>query len=147
MADEALRRLKAPTKLREKVIFLIEHHMESWEPDKRLIRRRLGKYGTETVQELLSLQDADFGSKGVCTDTTNLPQIHELLQEVLAEDACFSLKDLAVNGKDLLNAGFPSCPGLGNLLSYLLQQVQDEIIPNEKSPLLKEAQQVRNRFF
>ncbi len=147
IADAALHRLKAPTKLREQVVFLIEHHMTQWEPDKRLIRRRLGKYGAETVQQLLSLQDADFHSKGVNSDTTNLPQIRELLQEVLTEDACFSLKDLALTGNDLLRAGFSPCPAMGQLLSYLLRQVQDEVLPNEEEALLKEAMQVKNRFF
>lgn len=146
IADQVLQRLKAPTKLREQVVFLIAHHMDDWEPDKKLIRRRLGKYGAETVQLLLSLQQADFGSKGVCSDVTNLPQVCEVLQEVLEEEACFSLKDLAVTGRDLLSAGFAPGPGLGKLLTYLLQQVQDERIPNEKAPLLEEAQHVKSQF-
>ena len=50
MADEILRRLKAPNALREQVVFLIERHMLPLEPDRKLLRRRLGKFGVENCQ-------------------------------------------------------------------------------------------------
>ncbi len=148
IADGVLRRLKAPTKLREQAVFLIDHHMLSWAPDKRLLRRRLGKYGAENVSNLLILQRADFCSKGtqVSTEGTELPRIQALLQQVLAEDACLCIKDLAVNGRDLMNIGFPACPGLGKCLNWLLRQVQDELLPNTREALLSAAAQNRDMF-
>jgi tRNA nucleotidyltransferase (CCA-adding enzyme) len=65
MADEILRRLKAPTALREQVVLLIGQHMTILEPDKKILRRRLGAWGEETVRHLLALQNADFYNKGV----------------------------------------------------------------------------------
>ena len=55
--------MKAPTALRQQVTELIGQHMTKLEPDKKLLRRRLGKLGQERLQQLL-LQEADMGSKG-----------------------------------------------------------------------------------
>ena len=143
MADQILHRLKAPTALRERVVFLVEHHMLPLEPDKRILRRRLGKYGVDAVYQLLALQEADFSSKGTGKpeDGEIFPQVRRLLDEILSEDACLSVRDLAVNGSDLLDLGFAPDPKLGQCLEHLLEQVQNELIPNEKDILLQSAKQ------
>ena len=139
MANNILNRLKAPTALRERVVFLIRHHMTPFEPDKRLLRRRLGKWGEDAVYALLALQKADFCSKGTTGDQADFGQIAALLAELKAEDACLTLKDLAVTGSDLIALGFAPGPGIGACLAGLLSQVQDEVLPNTKEALLSEA--------
>ena len=138
MADRILLRLKAPAALRQQVTELIGLHMTKLEPDKKLLRRRLGKLGQEQLERVLLLQEADMGSKGTGKpeEMEQFPQIRALLEEVLAEDACFSIKDLAVNGWDLQQAGFAPGPEIGKCLSWLLGQVQDETAPNEWQALL-----------
>ena len=64
-----------------------------------------------------------------------------LTGEILREDACFSIKDLAVNGWDLQQLGFPAGPAIGKTLSRLLEQVQDEKLPNDKEALLQAAKE------
>jgi hypothetical protein len=48
---------------------------------------------------------------------------------------CLRVQDLKVDGRDLLDLGFPAGKILGACLEYLLEQVQDEQIPNEKDAL------------
>ena len=149
MADTVLTRLKAPTALREQVVLLIAQHMTQLLPDKRLLRRRLSQHGEETVRQMLALQQADFGSKGTGTpqEEAIFPQIEAILEELLAEDACLKLKDLAVNGKDLMESGFSAGPKIGKCLQYLLDQVLDEKLPNEKASLLTAAKEyLENKF-
>jgi tRNA nucleotidyltransferase (CCA-adding enzyme) len=134
-ADALLANLKAPNALRERVVFLIDHHMTEFTPDKKLLRKRLGKYGVEATLQLLLLQEADFGGKGTKEETTMFSEIRRLLDEVLAEDACLRVQDLKVDGRDLMAIGFPPGKMLGNCLACLLEQVQDEQIPNEKDAL------------
>ena len=137
MADAILRRLKAPTALREEVMLLIRQHMTKLEPDKRVLRRYLSKLGMQTVRKLLQLQKADMASKG----TSDLPQMEQfsvlygLLSEIEGENACLSLKDLAVKGDDLMALGF-SGKEIGAHLNMLLEQVMEEKLPNEKDMLL-----------
>ena len=143
IADSVLRRLKAPTALREQVVFLIDHHMTPMEPDKRILRRRLGRYGIENTRLLLTLQEADMGSKGtgITTGMEQFPLLRRLVDELLDEDACLTVKDLAVDGRDLLALGFAPGPKMGQCLNALLTLVQDDVLSNDKEPLLTKAKE------
>ena len=136
IADAILRLLKAPTALREQVVFLIDKHMARLEPDRKLLRRRLAQYGPEAVADLLALQWADFTSKGVSGECPDFSRIDDLLTEIHEENACLSLKDLAVNGHDLMALGLRG-RAVGEALNGLLEKVLDEELPNEREALLK----------
>ena len=144
-ADAILRRLKAPTALREQVVLLIEQHMTPLTPDRKLLRRRLSALGADTLHRLLILQEADWGGKGTdeIRENGDFAEIRRILEEIEAEDACLSLKDLAVNGHDLMAAGFTG-PAIGKILNRLLALVLDEQLPNEKNALLQAAAQEVN---
>lgn len=145
MADQILHRLKAPTALREQVVFLIHYHMTPLPPDKHILRRRLGKYGEDQVRMLLALQKADFCSKGVGDREEGIvfAQVEALLDEIIQEKDCLTIRDLAVNGKDLMELGFAPDPQLGACLDHLLAQVQEDLLPNEKEALLAAAGQFK----
>ena len=144
MADGILLRLKAPSALRQQVTELIGLHMTKLEPDKKLLRRRLGKLGQERLEQLLLLQEADMGSKGTGKpeEMAQFSVLRDLLREILTEDACFSIKDLAIDGWDLQQAGFAPGPDIGRCLHWLLGQVQDEVLPNQSAALLAAAKEI-----
>ena len=145
MADAILRRLKAPTALREQVVMLIAQHMTPLTPDKKLLRRRLSNLGRDMLHHLLTFQEADWGGKGTdeVRENGDFDEIRAILAEIEAEDACLSLKDLAVNGHDLMAAGITG-PAIGKTLNRLLNLVLDEQLPNEKHALLEAATQEVN---
>ena len=130
--------MKAPTALRQQVSELVGLHMTPLEPDKKLLRRRLGKLGQEQLVCLLQLQEADIGNKDHET-SDKFTVLRTLLAEILEEDACLNIKDLAVNGWDLQQIGFPASPKIGKCLQWLLDRVLDEALPNEKAVLLTAA--------
>ena len=142
MAEAVLRRLKAPTALREQVKQLIGLHMTRLEPEKKRLRRMLNRLGTDTVLRLLDLQEADMGSKGTGTaeEMGQFAPVRELLAEILAEDSCLSLKDLAVNGSDLMALGY-SGREIGRELDRLLELVLEETLPNTREALLAAAKE------
>ena len=137
MADEILHRLKAPTALREEVIFLISRHMNRPEADKKLLRRHLSRWGEENLRTLLQLQAADIGGKGVNEESFDFPEMHRIVDELVAENSCLTLKDLAINGHDLMALGITG-KEIGVHLNRLLSLVLDEEIKNEKAALLAE---------
>ena len=139
MANEILLRLKAPTALREQVVFLISQHMTPLEAEKPLLRRRLGQYGEALLRQLLLLQKADFCSKGTEEEAPDFQLVKDMIGQILQEQACLTVKDLAVGGNDLMDLGVAPGPELGACLNHLLEQVQTEQLPNEKEPLLAEA--------
>ena len=137
IADGILRRLKAPTALREEVVTLIGRHMTRLQPDRKFLRRQVSKFGFALVETELSLQEADMGSKGTGEDdgSSLFAEVRGILGELKAEDACLNLKDLAVNGNDLMALGFHG-KEIGSCLNFLLEQVIEEQLPNEKTALL-----------
>ena len=144
IADGILRRLKAPTALREEVVTLIGRHMTRLQPDRKFLHRQVSKFGFALVEAELSLQEADMGSKGTGEDdgSSLFAEVRGILGELKAEDACLNLKDLAVNGNDLMALGFHG-KEIGSCLNFLLEQVIEEQLPNEKTALLAFAAERR----
>jgi len=137
MADGVLRRLKAPTQLRERVVLLIDKHMVWLEVSKRAIRRWISRLGKETMEQLMILQAADTGGKGTEDPAENpyFSGIRAIMDQIEAEHACLTLKDLAVNGHDLMALGLQG-KAIGENLNKLLNLVLEEEVPNEKEALL-----------
>jgi len=143
MADAILRRLKSPDALRQQVVLLIDQHMLWLEPEKKPLRRQIGRLGLETVYQILSLQLADNSNKGTAKSGENEKylRILEVLKEIQAEGGCFGLKDLAVNDKDLMQIGF-SGQAVSTIRNWLLDQVLEGTLPNERTVLLAWAKGV-----
>ncbi len=134
LAGEILLRLKAPTALRQQVVALVELHMTQIPAEKKAVRRFLSRHGEKTLRQLLLLQQADQGSKAPA-DTDYFAQTEALCREITAENDCLSLKNLAVNGHDLMALGYQG-PEVGAALNGLLEAVLDDRVSNEKTALL-----------
>ena len=145
IADRVLLRLKAPTRLREDVTELIGLHMTKIEPEKKVVRRWLSRLGPQTIEQLLTLQQADMGSKGTGKpgEMDQFSQLRDLISEIKAENAFLSLKDLAINGHDLMALGYAG-KEIGAELNRLLEQVLDEQLPNCREELLEAAKKKEN---
>ena len=137
MADAILLRLKAPTALRQQVTLLVKQHMTKIPPEPKPVRRWLSRLGSKTLTQLLQLQEADMGSKGTGkpSELAQFDALRALIAHIEAENACLSIKDLAINGHDLIKLGY-SGPEIGAALQFLLDLVLDERVENEKSALL-----------
>ena len=142
MADTILRRLKAPTALREEVVRLCELHMTLIQPEKKIVRRWLGKLGPDLMEKLLTFQEADMLGKGIPEgdELDQFPKLRNLIAKIQADNACFSLKDLAVRGGDLMAMGYTG-KEIGARLNRLLELVMEETLPNEKEALLTWAKE------
>ena len=77
-----------------------------------------------------------MGGKSAACEDGELARITALMAEIQAENACLSLKDLAVTGHDLMALGFTG-PAIGKALHALLDAVLEEKVENEKPALLK----------
>ena len=107
------------------------------------MRRMLAEFGEETVRDLFLLRAADRMGKGTETEADvrcTLDASTALLEQVLAKERCFSLRDLAIGGEELLALGMEPGPRLGRTLQHLLSQVIEENLPNEPGALVDYAQ-------
>ena len=145
LADRMLRRLRCATDFRETVVRLVEWHDRDIPRTDRAIRRALRILGEEDLRRLILVKRGDnFGQAPAYWDRQReLDRAEEILDRLLAEDACFSLKQLAVRGGDLLALGL-SGPAVGEALEDLLGKVMDGALPNDREALLAYARRVRD---
>ena len=144
LAEQVLLRLKAPTRLRCQVVELIGAHMTRLQPEKKLLRRQLSRLGWEQLERELELQQADMSSKGTAEpgDLEIFQEIRRMLEEIRREDSCLKVTDLAVNGEDLMALGYQGRQ-IGERLHWLLEQVLEETLPNDRQTLLLAAKEKR----
>ena len=138
MAEEILRRLRLPRRDTERIVLLIREHMRQIAPTEKSVGRALHRLGPEALEQQLAVQRADRLATGT-GDTELLDQLQELLEKLLAEERCFTLRQLAVNGRDLMALGLAG-PAVGRMLQQLLAQVLDGTLPNDHAALLDAAQ-------
>ena len=132
MAREVLLRLKAPGAMVQTVPTLIANHMLRLDPDRKQLRRQIRRLGFDAMEKLLDLQEADMTSKGTGEEEGRnfFPQIRALLMQIRAEEDVLAVKDLAVNGNDLLALGLRG-KQIGQALDIVLGAVIDERLENE----------------
>lgn len=147
IAEQALRQLRLDNDTIRQVVTLVTYHDVPLEPTRACVRRWLNRLGEPVLRRLLLLKRADnLGQAPAYQDRQLLlDQFEALLQQVIEDSLCFSLKNLAVKGDDLIEIGVPSGPELGNLLSRLLTEVLEDRCPNERGALLSLANRWRKR--
>lgn len=142
LTTNALIQLRYSNKFRETVVELVENHAVEFTPSKNCARRLLNKFGEEQVKRLLKLRECDNRAHSHLAYPRFEKSLgfRKCLNEVIAENSAFSLKQLAVNGKDLMANGFEPGPEMGAILKKLLNEVM-EGCPNEKDVLLQKAKE------
>lgn len=137
LAETALERLRLDRATREQTLTLIARHDLPVEPTRKWIGRWLSRLGHETFFALMSLKRADGLACAVPDGTREQirRRAETLARELLSQQACLSLRDLAVNGRDALAAGLCG-PAVGAALRELLEQVAQGELANDRSVLL-----------
>lgn len=141
-AGAIMERLRFDHRSREIILTLVARHDAPMTLDEKCVRRHLARYGEEVVRLLLEVKRADNLAQAP-TYWDRLEQVdqwQQLLEKVLADEACFSLKQLAVKGGDITALGAAG-PQVGRILRRLLELVIDEQLPNDRGVLLDYARE------
>lgn len=108
MAKEILKRLKFDNDTMRRVTTLIKWHDDTPPLEPRAIRRAISRIGLEQYPALFAVKRADTMGKNQYQRAEKLAYIEgyqKLYEEILEKQQCLTLKDLAVTGKDLIEAG------------------------------------------
>lgn len=95
------------------------------------LRKQIVQIGTDIFPRLIKLKiimDEE--------EKTNIEKIKEKYQEIIEAGDCLSIRDLKVNGRDLIQAGIKPGKGLGETLEKLLDLVLEEPGRNNREYLL-----------
>lgn len=140
MTDAIMRRLKFDNDTREKVVQLVYYHDATFEVGKKYVRRWLNKIGVNQFKRLLVLRRADImGQSELNRDERlqKLDAINNCLEEVLSEKSAFSIKDLEIDGKDVMKyMMMDECPEVGYWLKHILNMVMDGQLQNNREDLI-----------
>lgn len=145
MAGEILRRLRLPAALTDEVTKLILYHDYRCEPSARAVKRLLQKVGEDAAQKLVLVRYADANAQSPYKKEEKIKLIEAYRAElfrVLEQKECYCLKDMDINGKDLIEAGISPGREIGRVLSLLLDEVIDGKTENKNALLLKRAEEL-----
>ena len=140
LADGMLRALKFDNRTREGVVTLVKYHDVPLPPQDHAVRRWLNRLGPEAFFRLLEVKRADAAGQPyekVKGRLEELEALRAMAEEIVARSRCFALKDLAVNGRDVIAAGIAPGPEVGRVLNGLLERVLSGEAPNEREALLE----------
>lgn len=140
ISRDILTRMKYDKNTIDEVEKLIKYHDMIIEKDFVFIKRWLGKLGVITFKKLLRLKRADNLAQAdfVIDDRLrDLDEICKMVDQIQWEEQCFDLKDLDINGKDLIKSGFTQGKTIGSILNILLEAVISEAVDNKKELLLQ----------
>lgn len=138
MAENILRRIKYDNVTIADVCQLVKYHDHQIENSDKIIKRMLRRLGEEGFFDLIDIKRADnFGQSEEFRYRQEI--LHELESRairILDEKACFSLKDMAIKGSDLIELGMVQGPEIGELLEMLLDKVISGKIKNDRQELI-----------
>ena len=133
------RLLLAPA-FRDRVLALVLRHDDLIEPNPRAVKRMLVKLGgdVELFRALCDLKRADALSQAPhCAHrAAHADELKAILDKIIEADEAFSLKQLAINGRDIMALGVKPGPRVGKALESTLAAVIEGQIPNEREALL-----------
>ena len=152
MAKCILNNLKYSKVDTEIILWLIKNHdiQISIKNPKRSVKKlmsRLPIFLTEDEQldlftKLCQLRDADRADHQNLGEFVSSMGLISLYHEIIADQECFSLKQLAVSGKELLTLGFQG-PAVGKTLNTLLAKVITGELVNNQALLLTAAKKMK----
>lgn len=141
MAGAILRRLKFDNDTRVRVCKLVQWHDDNPVLEERIVRRAVSRIGTEQYPALFAVKRADILAQSEYRKEEKLAYVNgyeSMYRAILAQEQCLTIKDLAVNGSDLIAAGMKPGKEIGEVLKHLLDEVLEHPELNTKEKLLEQ---------
>lgn len=142
LAERVLDRLRFDNKTKSEVLELVLYHDSDIVPTHKTVRRWLNKIGETRLRQLILVKIADASAHKKGTFEKRIKRymfLQSIIDEVIEQDQCFKLRDLAVNGEDLMDIGYTQGKELGDTLRRLLSLVIEGKVENDRDKLLEIA--------
>ena len=121
------------------------HHDDRPATTSSSVRRAANRIGADLFPLYLNVCRADILAQTKETQESKLQNLSEIIsiyEQILEKQQCFTLKQLAVTGRDLIAEGIPAGPRLGEILEKLLEEVLEEPEKNEREWLMSRALEI-----
>ncbi len=147
ICKDILKRLKFDNYTLDRVCRLVKWHGLKYHPNEISVRRALNRVGRDLFEDFIKVQRADILAKSPIVVHGKLAILEEkeaIYRRVIERGDCFEVKMLAVNGRDLIQAGIKPGPLLGAVLERLVEWVIDDPERNIKELLLEKADEIKD---
>jgi tRNA nucleotidyltransferase (CCA-adding enzyme) len=143
MAKKILLRLKSDMATLENVVTLVRVHDHTFPTTRPGMRRFIGRLGMPIIEQLFEVKKADQAAQSDHEQEKKRAELRAaalLIEDLLDEPPAFTVKDLAIGGRELIALGIKPSPAMGELLERLLAEVQDEKLENTREALTLRVQ-------
>ncbi len=140
IAKQVLRRLKFDNATIQTVVKLVTYHDYRFKVHPKNVRKAIYKVGEALFEDYLKVQSADIRAQHpnlIEERIIKINTIREMAEMIKKENECVSLKQLAVNGHDLIQIGIVEGKRIGEILKQLLDLVIEDPEKNTRTILLK----------
>ena len=142
ITEKILTRLRFDNDTKNKVITLVTFHdspimvNNAVLPDRKRLKKIMSQIGTDLIFPLIEVKHCDNSAQNpkYYRGETFYNETENIINEIITEKECFSLKDLAINGNHLTEMGYRG-KQIGQMLSSLLDLVISEKLKNDHTEL------------
>lgn len=146
MAEKIMKRMKFSNQEIINVSRLILYHdvfYETMNNPRKTVRKVLAALGEIRFMQHLEIRKADIMAQtkdGMNERLEKVKKIKEIAKEVIKDNDCLHIKDLDINGNDIMAYfAIPEGSMIGHILNHLLDKVIEGELPNEHEALVNEA--------
>ena len=144
ITEKIMTRLRFDNDTKNNVVTLVRMHdspilvNDMTKPDRKRIKKIMSQIGADLMFDLIEIKYCDNSAQNpeYFRGEDFYKRTHDIVNEIINEKECFSIKHLAIDGNDLIALGFRG-KKIGETLEKCLTAVIDGKVENEKSELIK----------
>lgn len=144
MTEQIMTRLRFDNDTKNKVITLVKFHdspimvNDMTKPDRKRLKKIMSQIGIDLIFDLIEIKYCDNSAQKpeYFRGEDFYKETREMIDEIINEKECFSIKHLQIDGNDLIALGFKG-KKIGEALEKCLTAVIDGKVKNEKGELLE----------
>lgn len=143
MTRNILRRLKFDNDTVDKVCKIVLYHDQDIALTDTGVRRAINRMGEDIFPLIIAVHRADISAQSDYKKQEKLEKlayIEKTYEDICSRKEAVSLKDLAINGSDLIALGMKPGRQIGEMLHELLELVLEDPVLNQKEELLERCQ-------
>lgn len=146
IARQTLKRLKYSNKTIRIVKHLIHYHDSFPEATQKSVRRFVNKHGTEYTELFFHVWRADMRAQEpsrLQEKLDTIDEVEKIFKDIKESKPALSIKDLEINGNDLMELGLSEGPEIGNVLNKLLEIILEDPSKNQRDTLIRLAKEIK----
>lgn len=147
VVEDVLKRFRYDNNTIRNVILLIKY--KDFDLDSTInIKRMLNIIGEDLIYGLVDIKKAQIILSSDKIKSNKLNSIDKSLsdiKDIINSGQCYSLKQMNINGRDLIELGYKKGKNIGEVLNHLLNLVMENSKLNDKEVLIRIAEEIKDK--